>query len=116
MAQDKTSHTEPSKPSIKETSNETKENQTSDAQAIEEENQNKNEEGIQTCEKDDSKSCSGTRIEIIKDGDDFHWMLYASNGKMIATNPVPFSRLNDLKETLKSVEENLKKTPIVRLY
>ena len=66
---------------------------------------------IQPCE-----PCEGSRIEIAREGDDYHWMLYSKNGRQIATNPIAFTRLNDLKETLKSVRENIDDADLVRLY
>ena len=65
---------------------------------------------IEPCE-----PCQGSRIEIAKNGNDYHWMLYAKNGRMIATNPVPYRRLNDLKIAVESVREAVKDAMLVSI-
>lgn len=70
------------------------------------------EEEIQLCE-----PCSGIRIEIAKNKKgQFFWLLYAKNGRMVATSPVAFSRLNDLKITVKSLPSLFRDAELVRLY
>ena len=65
--------------------------------------------------------CSGARIEIAREpkGEDkweYHWLLFAQNGKKLATNAVAYKRLNDLKAALESLEEVLPDAETVRLY
>ncbi len=68
------------------------------------------------CESD----CGGARIEMnrekVKGKWVYHWMLYAKNGKMVATNPESFGRLNDMKKTIASIRETIADAPFVRLY
>lgn len=75
------------------------------------EGQEKEGEELPLCE-----PCSGSRIEIAKSKGKFFWMLYSKNGRMIATNPVEFTRLNDLKKAIQSVKDVIDEAEIVRLY
>ncbi len=78
----------------------------------EDDDENDNDE----CEND----CGGARIEMarekVKDKWVYHWMMYAKNGKMVATNPESFGRLNDMKKTIASIRETIADAPFVRLY
>lgn len=63
----------------------------------------------------------GARIEVARqeneDGKwEYFWLLYAKNGKPIATSPGPHKRLNDMKKAIESVVETIEKAPIIRLY
>lgn len=87
--------------------------------ATEEEEEVTETEELAKCE--EQEPCGGSRIEVAreKNGEgewEYSWMLYAKNGKMIATNPAVFSRLNDLKEALESVKQNIKDADTIRLY
>lgn len=66
--------------------------------------------------------CGGSRIEVVRERNDdddgwmYYWMLFAENGRMLATNPRPYSRLNDLKVAIQSIKDNIEDVDIVRLY
>ena len=68
------------------------------------------------------KNSTGTRVEIARqpageEGEyEYFWLLYSKNGKVMATGPEPHKRLNDLKKTLMSIDEQIGDAPIVRLY
>ena len=46
----------------------------------------------------------------------FFWLLYAKNGRMVATSPIAFKRLNDLKVTVRSLPTLFRDAELVRLY
>lgn len=81
----------------------------------EEDEEKGEEEEIPKCE-----PCEGQRIEIQRvmnnEKWEYYWLLYAKNGKELATNPKPFKRLNDMKKAIKAVGELVPTAPIVRLY
>ena len=67
---------------------------------------------------------SGLRIEIARKNNgtesepdyEFYWLLYAGNGRRLATGAVAYNRLNDLKNGIAAVAESIGDAPIVRLY
>lgn len=63
---------------------------------------------------------TGVRIEVarsIEDGvTEFYWAFYSANGRLVATGPRAYDRLNDLKTALKGIREDFAEAPLVRLY
>lgn len=69
----------------------------------------------------DEADCDGLRIEVARQKDEedeweYFWLLYAKNGKPVATAAVANKRLNDLKETVQSIAEIIDDAPLIRLY
>ena len=55
---------------------------------------------------------AGLFIELAPDKEgNWHWLLWAKNGRPIATNPVRFTRSNDALDTVKAVIEQMATKP-----
>jgi len=81
--------------------------------------EDEDEEDIESCQPAEG-SCEGARFEVVREKVDnkwhYYWMLYAGNGKQIATSPGPFRRINDAKKAMRTVGIVATTAPTVRLY
>jgi uncharacterized protein YegP (UPF0339 family) len=59
---------------------------------------------------------AGARIEIVKDDEHYYWAFFSGNGRVVATCPSGYEKLDHLKTTLQSIRDNFPTAPILRNY
>lgn len=59
---------------------------------------------------------SGSRIEIVKDGNCYYWGYHAANGVLVATGPTPHKQLSHLKAAIEGIRRDFATAPLIKRY